>query len=690
MRGLARGFAALGVLGHLLLGGAPGTATQVGALFPSDRFTVSDPAQLTGRRVALPLPHCAGDPAGCDEIRLLNQLDGFSVNPRLALSFSGPINLDSVTRERLFLLPLGENPASTRPIGLGQLVWDAEYTTLYAKPERILSQGRRYALVVSSRVLDADGHPLRAARKRSAGEPLEGILKILERQGISPGEVVAVSVFTTQSVTAQLEAIRTQLDRARPPALRFDLAPGGVPSVLSRAEVRGIEVRRHVAAGRPDPDARAVQLPLWLAAPSEVGTVAFGRFSSPSYLTPDRVIPAVPTRTGTLVPRGEEEVHVTLFLPAGPKPPGGWPVAIFGHGYGGSRHGSPLTVAGVLARHRIALAAINVVGHGGGPRGLLTVERSGQPAITLSAGGRGLDLNGDGRIEATEGLDVRSGSPLALVASRDGIRQTVVDLMQLVRLLRRDVDVDGDGHPDLDRERLYYFGQSLGGIYGTLLLAVDPQMPIGVLNVPGGPVVEIGRLAPVFRGLVARALRERIPPLMNGVKDFYEFMPLADESPVKNPPPGALAIQAYLDRAEWLQQSADPVAYAPHLRLAPLPGNAAKSVLYQFAVGDRTVPNPTTMSLLRAGDLLSFTSVYRHERIAGQLAEPFRDPHGFLTWTVDRSVASIGRAAQEQIARFFLSRGVRLENPDSFDPKPWSAPVFEVPIRTSLPAGLGF
>lgn len=689
MRGLARGLA-FGVFGHLLLGVAPGTATQVGALFPSDRFTVSDPTQVTGRRVALPLPDCEGDPAGCDEIRLLNQLDGFSVNPRLTLSFSGPINLDSVTREHLFLLPLGEDSASTGPIGLGQHVWDAERTTLYARPERVLSQGRRYALVVTCRVLDADGQPLRAARKRSGGEPSGGLLRILERRGMSPGEVVAVSVFTTQSVTAQLEAIRTQLDRARLPVLRFDLAPGGARSVFSRAEVTGIEFRRHVAADSPGPDGRAVQLPLWLAPPSEVGTIALGRFTSPSYLTRDRVIPAVPTRNGALLPRGEEEVHVTLFLPAGSRPPGGWPVAIFGHGYGGSRHGSPLTVAGVLARHGIALAAINVVGHGGGPRGLLTVQRSGQPAVTLSAGGRGLDLNGDGQIEATEGLSAPPGSAVVLIDSRDGIRQTVVDLMQLVRLLRRGVDVDGDGHPDLDRERLYYFGQSLGGIYGTLLLAVDPQMPIGVLNVPGGPVVEIGRLAPVFRGLVARALRERIPPLMNGVKDFYEFIPLAGELPVKNPPPGALAIQAYLDRAEWLQQSADPVAYAPYLRVAPLPGNASKSVLYQFAVGDRTVPNPTTMNLLRAGDLLPFTSVYRHERIAGQLAEPFRDPHGFLSWTVDRSVASLGRAAQEQIARFFLSQGVRLENPDSFDPKPWSAPVFEVPIRTVLPAGLGF
>jgi len=42
-------------------------------------------------------------------------------------------------------------------------------------------------------------------------------------------------------------------------------------------------------------------------------------------------------------------------------------------------------------------------------------------------------------------------------------------------------------------------------IYGTLLLAVDPRVTVGVLNVPGGSIPEIARLSPVFRPF----LRER-------------------------------------------------------------------------------------------------------------------------------------------------------------------------------------
>ena len=85
------------------------------------------------------------------------------------------------------------------------------------------------------------------------------------------------------------------------------------------------------------------------------------------------------------------------------------------------------------------------------------------------------------------------------MGNRDGHRQTVVDLMQLVRVIEVGMDVDGDTAPDLDPSRIYYFGQSLGGIYGTIFLAVEPNVHVGVPNVPGGADIEILRLSPVFR-----------------------------------------------------------------------------------------------------------------------------------------------------------------------------------------------
>ena len=50
------------------------------------------------------------------------------------------------------------------------------------------------------------------------------------------------------------------------------------------------------------------------------------------------------------------------------------------------------------------------------------------------------------------------------------------------------MDVDGNGSVDLSRSRIGYYGQSLGGIYGTIAVAAKPALQYGLLNVPGGPI----------------------------------------------------------------------------------------------------------------------------------------------------------------------------------------------------------
>src|SRR5947209_11755333 len=56
--------------------------------FPSDRFTAFDAQQLTGLRVNVPLPNCATNPSDCADLALVNQLDGFNLQPRLSLPFA--------------------------------------------------------------------------------------------------------------------------------------------------------------------------------------------------------------------------------------------------------------------------------------------------------------------------------------------------------------------------------------------------------------------------------------------------------------------------------------------------------------------------------------------------------------------------------------------------------------------------
>jgi hypothetical protein len=420
--------------------------------------------------------------------------------------------------------------------------------------------------------------------------------------------------------------------------------------------------------------------------PGAVGQLAFGRYLSPDYETAEKFIPPVGTLLGVPAVQAVVPVYVNLFLPAGTPPPAGWPVALFGHALSddknGTTFGGPFAVAATLAANGFATAAINAVGHGGGPLGTLSAFADGNAAVTFSAGGRGIDQDGNGRIDATEGLT--AAPPRSIILNRDGVCQTVVDLMAFVRAIEAGVDVDDDGIVDLDPSRVYYFGQSLGGMQGTLLLAVEPNVRAAALNVPGGSGPELRRLG-AFRPLVGQALAARIPSLINvaGIT-FDENLPLRDQAPVVNEVAGAIEIQDYIDRSEWVQQAFNPVAYAPHLRRDPFFGMTARPVLFQFAKGDQVVPNPTNTAILRAGDLADTATYYRND--LAFLANPAvpKNPHVFLTRITIPSVAAVALGAQRQIARFFASDGADVIDPDD------AGALFEVPILLPLPEELNF
>jgi hypothetical protein len=198
-------------------------------------------------------------------------------------------------------------------------------------------------------------------------------------------------------------------------------------------------------------------------------------------------------------------------------------------------------------------------------------------------------------------------------------------------------------------------------------MATDPTLGVGVLNVPGGPILDIARLSPGFRPEVARELANRRPALLNGGDaGFTESQPLYDMPPETSPVPGALAIQAVGARTNWIDRSGSPEAFAPLLRTRPAEGMPAKRVLYQFAFGDATVPNPTSATVMRAGGLRDVTTFYRNDLAATTLS----DPHGFL---LDPRIQG-RQQGQLQVAEFLASRGTSIIDPDA------AAPVFEVPI----------
>src|SRR5215203_6230659 len=71
--------------------------------FPSDRFTVADDEQNTARRVNLPMPEdCTVEVSECEDVAILNRLDGFNLVARISVPFDGDIDPSSVTSRTVF------------------------------------------------------------------------------------------------------------------------------------------------------------------------------------------------------------------------------------------------------------------------------------------------------------------------------------------------------------------------------------------------------------------------------------------------------------------------------------------------------------------------------------------------------------------------------------------------------------
>ncbi len=676
--------------------------------FPSDRFTRPDWSNLTFKRVNLPKPDCAVRPSDCADVDVINTLDGFNTQPRITIPFNGDINLATVSSDTVYLVNLGDVQTGRgfgQRVGINQISWDSAGKVLVFESNDLLQQHSRYLVVVTNGVKDAAGDPIEAVhyhRYRNHGHSHHAHNDnddVSYRRAMADGEnshrparhrIVATSLFTTQSISADLRKINRQIGRSTPAPVDFMIGNGGTTrAVFPVATLAGIQFHRQTGAAPAFTDSFLPTPALQVVAGS-VDRVAFGKYRSPNYLNSSVYIPTTGTLHGQPAVQSTNELVFELFLPSGTKPVGGWPVAIFGHGFTDSMYGAPWTVASVFASQGIATMAINVVGHGGGALGTLNVFPAAAAPVVVPAGGRGFDQDANGDIGSTEG--VGTVGAVSIISSRDGLRQTVVDIMQLVRQIEVGVDVEGDGSVDLDKNRIYYAGQSFGGIYGTILLGVEGAIQAGVPNVPGGSITEVARLG-AFRGLTGLALYFRQPPLLNLAPsatlpfpfNFNENMPLRDLPSLVNTVAGSGAIQEVLERNEWVQQTGNPASYAPFIRKSPLRGNAAKPVIIQFAKGDQTVPNPTSSAIVRAGALEDRTTYFRNDLAFAVTGGTIpKNPHTFLTNIAVPNGAAFAVGAQLQIAHFFKSNGALVIDPDG------PGGIFEVPISLPLPEALNF
>src|SRR5436853_1512904 len=166
-------------------------------IFPDNAFTVADTSQVTGRRVnfrqGVDFPSVGGviqpacttaDYSICDAFAQLNKLDGFDLQPRVLVPFTGAIDLRSVNASDFFI----STSAGAFVSGLRQLTFDPATNTLAGISDVFLGENTSYRIHVTDRILDTNGHQIRACG------------------------TACVVPFTTRTATGELVRIRQSMD----------------------------------------------------------------------------------------------------------------------------------------------------------------------------------------------------------------------------------------------------------------------------------------------------------------------------------------------------------------------------------------------------------------------------------------------------------------------------------------------
>jgi hypothetical protein len=641
-------------------------------VFPTDALTVRDKNQVTGRRVhfrkGVDYPNVGGrikkgctskTYSICDAFRELDKLDGWDLQPRATVPFTGTIKLASVTDKSFFIATRKGKFVS----GFKQLTFDPKTHTLAGISDKFLKESTRYSIHVTNAIRDGKGKRVKAC-------------------GTKKG---CIANFTTRTASDELVRLRKALDAAAAPKLTF--TQGGTDDVFRAATVspsvagplNGMVRTDQVKADPKAPGALVSSPVPNLIPPGAAGYFAFGSFLSPRYQfvsksghqdkatgATDGEIPPVPSKR-TPKQLGTDRLGAVVVTPDPTQFPPPWPAAVYGPGFTRS-HYDTFVSADYNASRGILTIATDPSGHGYGPESTTTVTSSGVPT-TFKSYGRGRDLDGDGKIGTglndgvgptgharSKGGELPSRKPLD--GLRSGLIQTAVDDMALGRALKK-LDIPGVGTNLVDPQRIMYYGISFGGIYGTMLMGTDPLFHRGLLNVPGGPIADIARLSG-FRGDLAAQLKRSRPNMLNGGPGrdgFTEDLPLRNEPPMVVKHAGAPALQELIAASNWYDRSGSPETFAPRIRLRPDPAWAGtpKEVAFQTAYGDGTVPNPTAATLYRAGALFDRVVYYRNDKTPTYGS----DPHG---WLADPTLA--GRSSgQQQLAEFLASGQLTNTNP---------------------------
>ncbi|MDQ3337290.1 MAG: hypothetical protein M4D80_19175 [Myxococcota bacterium] len=277
----------------------------------------------------------------------------------------------------------------------------------------------------------------------------------------------------------------------------------------------------------------------------------------------------------------DQQLNAFIIVPNGTQPAAGFATVLFQHGLGQSNT-NILAIGGHLARDPdgaglgsgFASIAINAVAHGDRRIQISNSGACATPPLAAScfAGFLSPDLG----------------------ATRDNIRQTVVDHHQVVASLKKCTGGAANcGTFIVNPAQIVYLGQSLGGIIGGITAATSTDIKTSVLNVPG-----VG-WADIFENTQTLDIR---CTLVDGLIDAGTLT--GDKRDTKGTPtetddtglcigqewktqPGYRQFAAI---GRWVLDPADPANFVQRLVMSM----GMDKFLIQEVVGDTVVPNLAT------------------------------------------------------------------------------------------------
>lgn len=424
---------------------------------------------------------------------------------------------------------------------------------------------------------------LETLQAQIVGPTLDGVTAIT---GLSREDIVLAWPFTTQSIGQSLGVIAERAEQRTAPDNGAPLDIIAAPTGLTLADigapnladilVGAVDLPYFLAApGGGNPDS-IINSTFWQADPAQpnlgtpesptlfLGQVPCGAFAqgamgfSPSTST-TRCFP-VP------VERGIERAPLLITVPnQQTRPADGWPVVIFQHGITSDRS-ALLALAPILSSAGFVTVAMDLPLHGI-PQADCGAEganpqcpaRQQLRAANALTGARertfDVDLNGDGQQDASGAHFVNLGS---LLTARDNLRQGSADLLHLRALLPR-LSVGGTPGEDIDADRVYFVGHSLGGMVGTPFLALDEQVQAASLAMSGSGIAKLLDGSASFGPVIGAGLAA------GGVEE------------------GTDAFETFLRFAQHLVDDGDPANYAAMLE--------GRKLHFIEVTGDLVVPN---------------------------------------------------------------------------------------------------